>query len=134
MVSLLRGFATLLVLGPLIGLAFTTVGMLVVFQQIASGQSSAALRGLPSHTALVAALWSTGFGVVAFPLGMTLHAVLARATGEYSRYTWRLMRNMSILLCFDALPVGVISLILLFTIETFNKMRMANRPAAEETR
>lgn len=83
---------------------------------------------------LTLALCSTSLGIAAFLLGMTLHAILARATGEYSRSTWRLMLTMSILLCFGALPVGVISLILLFTIETFNKMRMVNKLAAEETR
>jgi hypothetical protein len=117
---LLREIATLFVLGPLIGVAITVFGMLRLFNEIAI-DSSTVQRDL----GLI--LSSTSLGVVAFVFGVVLHAILAKKTGCYSNYTWRLMLTMSIVLCFLAFPIGVVMLVLLFTLETFKKMRTTNR-------
>ena len=126
----IRGIATILVLGPLVGIGVRILSYLWSIHTTAAnrGDSVAVQKALASGIAI--SIYAMLLGLVAFALGVLIHAVLARKTAIYSRRVWGLILVMSVVLCLDfpmgTLP-GVITITLLFTLDTFRKMR-SGRP------
>lgn len=129
--TILRIVATILVLGPFFGFAGTVYGQVGAFNVISESEVTKAGDLAPYiYFALVATL----IGLLAFLPGVFLHAVIAKRTGVYSMAVWILILTMSIFTCVMGFPIGtvlgLVSIILLFTLPTFKKMR----PGSDDAR
>ena len=124
-VKILRYIAAFLILGPI----FSTSAKLWAFIRAQTifaemGDNEQTVKAVASTIAIN--LYITVFGLFAVALGIFLQWWLARKTGEYSRSIWILSFAMAVLLCLGltgGFIFGVILLILLFTLDTFKKMR-----------
>jgi len=92
--------------------------------------------GIVSHYIMVA-LSAALLGFVMFLIGVVLHAAIARKTGNYQKSVWILIFVMSVLLCFAAPPTGAVlggvTLLLLFTLKTFKRMRDAGQAVPDDS-
>jgi len=131
--KILRWLASLLVIGPLVGVIGTVYVMHAASTAVSSGAQ-------PNAETIVhflrIALFATFLGILAFLFGVVLHALVARKTGTYSRDVWILILAVSILLCVAAFPGGTVlggaTIILLFTLKTFRRMLRNERPGLEQ--
>ena len=127
---MLRWVASLLVVGPVVGLIFTAYGMVSSFLHVSQGGAKPNPEFL--SRCIQIALFATFLGILAFPLGVILHALVARKTGTYSRRVWILILEMSILLCLVAFPggtvLGGVTIALLFILKTFRRMLRDEHP------
>jgi len=127
-----RVIASVLALGPLVGLIGVVAGMTTSFAELAKAAEDIRTEALAVRISI--ALYSQAFALIAFPVGVFLHSFAAKRSGIYSRGAWILMLCMSILYIIQN-PAGIIlggtTVVLLFTLQTFKNMR--NGEQAEST-
>ena len=126
----IRMIASLLTAGPLLGLIGVITGLAQAHQGIVANQDVTVQLKVTIAHGLSIALYSALFGISAFVVGVVAHAVIANKTQSYITSVWRLIFSMSIVLTFLSFPFGAvlaaITLILLFTLDTFKRMRASN--------
>ena len=124
----IRIIATVMVLGPLVGLVGVVAGMTSSFAELAKAADDIRTDALATRISI--ALYSQAFSAIAFPAGVFLQGFAAKRSGIYLRSVWILMLCMSILYVIQN-PVGIVlggtALVLLFTLQTFKNMRIGEQ-------
>ena len=123
--TILRIIATILLLGPVFGFSGTVYAKVGAFNELSESGAQPKPGVLSRH--IQTALITTLFGWLFFLTGVALHAIIAKGTGVYSMTIWVFILTMSIFNCVMDFPIGtvlgLVLIILLFTLPTFRKMR-----------
>ena len=124
--NVLRKIGTMLLYAPVIGMIGTMVAVGGAFDKLAETNGSATPETLAHH--ILVGVYATMFAIIAFPLGVMVHGVVAKRSGVYRRSVWRLILSSSILMCLSN-PVGIFlggpTIALIFKLNTFKKMKTA---------
>jgi len=115
--KIVRVLASILLLGPL-------VSLIAIGRATSGGPVMGAASPFTSKTFLPAA----AVGAIAYGAGMFLHWLAARLTGTHRRPVWALLFIMSGVCYFSnafLAPVAAVAIVLLFTVPTFTKMKVA---------
>lgn len=123
--KIIRFIASLLTFGPIGGLLGFVFGNTKVLQIIMQANSEHEVEE-QLESAVGIALGSVAIATLCFLVGATIHFIVARRSQVYPHYVWRLIFFNSIvfLLLFPLGTVlGGITLALLFSLQTFKKMR-----------
>ena len=119
--------ATLLTLAPILSLIISVGAMLKVHNAMAAEDLPKAQLAASCGLGIGVILSSVLLGIILFAIGFALHGILAHRTAQYSKHTWNLLLLMSIITCLSiplGAVIGIVAITLLFTLESYKKMRM----------
>ena len=119
--------ASLLASAPILSLPVFLYGVVKV--QSLLPEAEASLTAISHWTFIV--LMTMLISIVGLPLGATAHAIVAARTNIYPRYAWWLILLASVITLFYppvGTVVGIVVIVLLFTLQTFKNMRGSNKP------
>ncbi len=126
-VGLLQAIATVLVLAFPIGMLIAWCGMIYTTCWDVKWADLAVPRFVVRFE-----IYAVVYGFLLLPAGVLLHGIIARMTGIFAHWVWGVIFVGSALICAN-FPVGTIvgvgTICVLFTSDTFTRMRRRERSA-----